>query len=78
MELEKFRFISFENENDAIIRESQLTTNAHFIDGVTTRYSNIIKRTNLESWLLPILNGYEYLFTEDELNNSIWIYESEI
>lgn len=78
MELEKFRFIGFATEEEAIQRETKASNDANFSDGVTTKYANIIKKFDEELWLIPILIGYEWLFTQEEMNNIQLFDESQL
>ena len=78
MELEKFRFITFASEAEAIQREIKATNDANFNDGVTVKYANIIKKFDEDLWLIPVIDGFEYLFTEEEINNIQLFDENEL
>lgn len=75
---QKFRFIKFNSEEEAIVREKKLTFDANFNDGFTIKYANIIKKFDENIWLIPVLTEFEYLFTLEELDNLIELSESEI
>ena len=78
MELEKFRFITFASEAEAIQREIKATNDANFNDGVTVKYANIIKKFDEDLWLIPVLLDFEFLFSSTELDGSIWLTETQI
>jgi actin-related protein len=78
MELEKFRFILFNSDELAIDRANKLSIDANFNDGVTTKYCSVIKIYNSDIWIIPVIDGYEYLFTTDELNSIQLLDELEI
>ncbi len=39
-------------------------------DGITNNYCNPIWNESLQKWLVPILEGYEQFFTDEEIENA--------
>ena len=65
------KYIIFTNKNDADIRLLDINNSCNFSDGITKTYSNVVKHYSIDLFGIPILVGYENLFTELEKENAI-------
>lgn len=55
----------------ALSRNSEITRQCNFDDGITNNYADVIKYPNVDSaYALPIVNGYEKYFTKQELDSA--------
>jgi len=68
-----FKYVIYTAQTEAIIREQQITDDAMFSDGYTTRYCDIIKHINQDMWALIVDPNYIHLFTQDEIDNSVYL-----
>lgn len=68
-----FKYVIYSTQTEAINREQQITDDAMFSDGYTTRYCDIIKHINQDLWALIIDTNYTHLFTQDEIDNSVYL-----
>ena len=73
MDFMDFKYIIFNNFTEINIREQKVVDDAHFSDGYTTRYCDIIKHINQDMWALIVDPNYIHLFTQDEIDNSVYL-----
>jgi len=67
------KYLIFNTLSEASIREQKVVDDAHFSDGYTTRYCDILKHPSQNLWALMVDPNYMHLFTQDEINNSVYL-----
>jgi len=65
------KYIIFDTIISATNREQKVVDDAHFSDGYTTKYCDIIKHPTQNLWAIIIDENYKHLFTQSEIDNSI-------
>jgi hypothetical protein len=65
------KYIIFDTIISATNREQKVVDDAHFSDGYTTRYCDILKHPTQNLWAVVIDVYYTQLFTQEEIDNSV-------
>jgi hypothetical protein len=65
------KYIIYSAQTEAVNREQKVTDDAHFSDGYTTRYCDILKHPTENLWAVVIDIYYTQLFTQEEIDSSV-------
>lgn len=65
------KHLIYNTQIEAINREVKATNDAHFSDGYTIKYCDILKHPTQELWAVIIDKNYFHLFSQTEIDSAI-------
>ena len=65
------KYLIYTTAIEAETKQSKVTSDCNFDDGVTTRYADVLKHPTLDQWALIVHPMYLQYFTQIEIDSSV-------